>query len=256
MRIPPFLLAISAPLIVLSAHVVSAQVAPPNAAAQNAVAPNAAPAAPVEPIAKVDRWEKSIASFEAADGKAPPPQNALLFIGSSSIVGWKTLATDFPNHASINRGFGGSELADSVRYAPRIVWPYKPCMVLLYAGDNDLAAGKTPQKVESDWIEFVRVAREKLPDTPIAFIAIKPSPSRVKLMPKALETNTRIKSWIAAHPDDKVLYIDIWNPMLNADGQPRAELFGKDMLHMNREGYKLWTQIVAPFLPQTEAAGR
>lgn len=243
MRIPSFLLAIAAPFVVLSTPVASAQVA----------APNVAPVVTVEATPKVDRWEKSIAAFETADAKTAPPQNALLFIGSSSIVGWKTLAADFPNHVSLNRGFGGSELADSVRYAPRIVWPYQPRMVLLYAGDNDLAVGKTPEKVESDWIAFVKVVREKVPDAPIAFIAIKPSPSRVKLMPKAAEANERIKKWIEENPKSKAVYIDIWSPMLDAEGKPREELFGKDMLHMNGEGYKLWTQIVAPFLPPVEA---
>lgn len=242
MRITSFLLAVAAPLVVLTARVTAA--------------PEAVPAVPVEATPKVDRWEKDIAAFETADAKKPPPPNALLFIGSSSIVGWKTLATDFPTHVSINRGFGGSQLADSVRYAPRIVWPYQPRMVLLYAGDNDLASGKTPEKVESDWIDFVKVVREKVPEAPIAFIAIKPSPSRVKLMPKAAEANARIKKWTEDNKESKTVYIDIWSPMLNAAGEPRAEFFGKDMLHMNREGYKLWTQIVAPFLPQTAEVGR
>ena len=240
------MLAVAAPLVVLTARVSAAPDVAPN------TAPDTTVSTPVAP--KPLPFEKEIVAFETQDTKTPPPQNAILFIGSSSIRGWKTLAADFPNHAVINRGFGGSQLADSVRYVPRIVWPYKPRMVLLYAGDNDLAAGKTAEKVESDWIEFVKVVREKLPDAPIAFIAIKPSPSRVKLMPKALEANARIKKWIEDNPQSKGVYIDIWTPMLNAEGKPHEELFGKDMLHMKREGYTLWTQIVAPFLPPGDIA--
>ncbi|MDF2439061.1 MAG: hypothetical protein JWN98_45 [Abditibacteriota bacterium] len=240
MRITPFLLAAAVPLVMSAARVIAA--------------PDAAPTAPAPAAPKPVPWEKEIAAFESEDAQAPPAQNGVLFIGSSSIRGWKTLAEDFPGEVVINRGFGGSQLTDSVRFAPRIVWPYKPRMVVLYAGDNDIAAGKTPEQVKADWIEFVKVVREKLPDTQIAFLAIKPSPARLKLMPKAQAANESIQKWIAARPNDKVLYIDVWKPMLNAAGEPRGELFGPDRLHMNREGYVLWTKIVAPFLAKKSDA--
>lgn len=194
-------------------------------------------------------FEAEIAAFERADAKAPPPSDALLFIGSSSFRMWSHLAEDFPAHVVINRGFGGSQLSDSVHYAPRIVWPYRPRMILLYAGDNDLAEGKTPERIEADWIEFVRVVRQKSA-APIAFVSIKPSPARAALMPLAHQTNERIRRWCEEHPGDKVLFIDVWHAMLDAQGQPRAELFGDDRLHLNRQGYVLWKRIVAPHLPQ------
>jgi lysophospholipase L1-like esterase len=198
------------------------------------------------------RWETAIAAFERADKKAMPPADAYLFIGSSSIGQWSKLDGDFAHVPVINRGFGGSQVEDSVYFAPRIVWPYKPKMVLLYAGDNDIAAGKTPARVLQDVQAFVAKVREGLPQTPIAFIAIKPSPSREALMPKAAEANRMVQQWIEAQNAQgghaRLTYIDVWTPMLNAQGKPRAELFGRDRLHMNSTGYALWTQIVAPYL--------
>src|SRR5262249_4332898 len=129
------------------------------------------------------RWEKAIAAFEKADMTKPPPENAVLFVGSSSIVRWK-LPQFFPMMDVINRGFGGSQLADSVHFAPRIVNKYKPRTVVLYAGDNDLATGKTPEQVATDFREFVKMVRRDLPMTKIVYISIKPSISRWRLWEK------------------------------------------------------------------------
>ncbi|MEI2724885.1 MAG: GDSL-type esterase/lipase family protein [Verrucomicrobiota bacterium] len=125
------------------------------------------------------QWEKTIRAFEAADITNPPPQNAILLIGSSSIRKWTNAPGQFPDHRLINRGFGGSHLSDSVAFIERIVIPYQPRLVLLYAGDNDIAAGKSPAQVFADFKEFVAKVQGRLPQTRIAFIAIKPSPSRM-----------------------------------------------------------------------------
>ena len=102
------------------------------------------------------RWERAIFAFEAADKASPPPQGAVLFIGSSSIRFWKSLAKDFPQYNVINRGFGGSQIADSTYYADRIVIPYRPSVIILHAGSNDLAAGKTPRQVYDDFRDVRR----------------------------------------------------------------------------------------------------
>jgi lysophospholipase L1-like esterase len=181
-----------------------------------------------------------------------PPANAYLFIGSSSIANWKMLDADFTDVPVINRGFGGSQVEDSVYFAPRIVWPYQPRMVLLYAGDNDLADGKTPAQVLHDVQAFVARVRERLPQVPLAFIAIKPSPSRQALMPQARTANEAVQNWMREQnersPQARLVYIDVWTPMLNAQGGPRPELFGRDRLHMNSRGYALWSQIIQPYL--------
>ena len=190
-------------------------------------------------------WEADMQRFEAADAQSPPPRGGVLFIGSSSIRFWDTLAQDFPGVPVINRGFGGSELRDSTWYADRIIVPYAPRQILIYAGDNDLNAGRTPQQLRADFIAFVdRVSRD-LPKAKIAYISNQPSPSRAQLLPVQREANTLIAAEAQRLDVD---YIDIFTPMLDASGQPDESLFIEDRLHMNRAGYALWREIVAPYL--------
>ncbi|MBS0584306.1 MAG: hypothetical protein JSS42_14515 [Proteobacteria bacterium] len=192
-------------------------------------------------------WEQDIRKFEAADKANPPQPGAILFIGSSSIEHWKDVASDFPDKRVLNRGFGGSRIADSTYYAGRIVVPYKPRMIVFYAGDNDVNDGHTARQVFDDYVAFVARVRKDLPKTPVAFISIKPSPSRAALWPVMREANAKIRAFAAAHPH--LVYIDVASRMLDASGQPREELFVADRLHMNRAGYDLWRGIIAPFLP-------
>ena len=192
------------------------------------------------------KWESEIKAFEATDRTNPPPRNAIVFVGSSSIRLWKTLARDFPEYNVINRGFGGSAIADSVAFAERIVLPYRPRMVVLYAGDNDIAGGKPPEQVAADFKVFVQKIQTALPKSRIAFIAIKPSPSRWNLVENIKATNRMIETF--CRQDERLIYIDVFRPMLGADGRPRAELFVEDRLHMNAAGYALWTELIKPRL--------
>lgn len=196
--------------------------------------------------ASAQKWAADIKKFEEDDQHNPPAKGAVLFIGSSSITAWKELADDFPSSKVINRGFGGSEIADSIHYIDRIVVPYQPRMVVLYAGDNDLANGRTPEQVFADYKEFVRRVRQELPEARIAFISIKPSPARWHLIESMKAANRMIKSY--ASGSRELMYIDIFTPMLGQDGRPRPELFGADMLHMNKEGYGLWKSAIARYI--------
>jgi lysophospholipase L1-like esterase len=193
------------------------------------------------------RWEKDIQAFEAADKMSPPPQGAVLFIGSSSIRMWKTLATDFPDQKTINRGFGGSELADSVYFADRIVIPYKPRLIVLFAGTNDINAGKSPETVFADFKAFVARVRADLPATRIAYLSITPAPSRWSQAAKQKEANRLIKDYIAAEKNN-LDYIDLWDQFLGPDGNPREDLYLPDRLHNNAAGYKIRAAAVRPHL--------
>lgn len=199
--------------------------------------------APKPPAA--DRWEAAIKAFEVQDQKTPPPLAANVFVGSSSIRMWK-LDASFPSHPCLNRGFGGSQMSDSVKYAERIVIPYKPRVVVVYAGDNDLNAGKTPEVVFADYCAFRDKIHAALPETKIVFVSIKPSSSRWKLHEKALEANRLIREEIAQGRNQ--IFIDVWTPMLGEDGMPRPELFLKDNLHLNESGYEIWNKLVEPHL--------
>ena len=192
------------------------------------------------------RWEKTIAQFEAADKTQMPASGGVLFISSSSIRMWKTLKHDFAGFSVINRGFGGSQIADSTHFAGRIVHPYKPRQIVLYAGDNDVAAGKSPETVLADFQKFVKAVHAKLPKARLSFIAIKPSLARWKLSGKMAKANALVRGVCAK--DERLDYIDIWQPMLGDDGKPKPELFLGDGLHLNAKGYALWTALVKPRL--------
>lgn len=195
--------------------------------------------------ADFSRWEKSIAAFEKQDQDKLPPKNAILFAGSSSIRLWK-LDKSFPGMDVINRGFGGSHIADSVHFAPRIITKLAPRLVVLYAGDNDLGARKTPEQVRDDFQAFVKVIHKDLPKTRIAFISIKPSLARWKIFDKVQKANDLIAA--VCKGDDYLVYVDVVKPMLGEDGKPRPELYVKDGLHMTEKGYEIWTAALKPYL--------
>lgn len=195
------------------------------------------------------QWEPEIRAFEAQDKANPPPAKPIVFIGSSSIRIWKSLTNDFKGLGILNRGFGGSQLSDSVFFFDRIILPYRPRQVFVYAGDNDLAAGKSPETVLIEFQALVRKIEDTLPDTKIAFISIKPSPSRWRLAESMRTANRLIAQDIQS--DRRVEFIDVFNPMLNSEGLPQEELFLPDKLHMNEKGYALWKSILLPrLLPQ------
>jgi len=190
------------------------------------------------------RWEPEIRAFEASDRTNPPPRDGFLFIGSSSFRLWKTMTQDFHGKPVINRGFGGSKIADATAFASRIIFPYHPRMILLYAGDNDLAEGKSPEQVVADYQSFVRTVRAQLPETRIAFISIKPSPSRWRLK----EQINAVNHQIAAMKEEGLLFIDVYPRMLRPDGNPREDLFMPDRLHPNAKAYQLWASLIEPYL--------
>lgn len=195
-----------------------------------------------------EKWEKDIAAYEQADRTSPPPKGGLLFIGSSTIRLWKNLASDFPQHKVINRGFGGSQIADSTHFAERIVFPYAPRMILLRAGGNDIHAGKSPELVFSDFRAFVMKVREKLPDAEIAYIALSPSIARWDEKEKGEALNRMIREY--AREIAGLKYIAAESISLGPDGKPRPELFVADKLHFSPEGYKLLAESVRPNLPR------
>ena len=192
------------------------------------------------------QFEPAIRAFEAQDRTNPPPRDAVLFVGSSSIRLWTNAPAAFPEHTILNRGFGGSHTSDLNVFFDRIVTPYRSSLIVLYEGDNDIAAGKSPEQVLADFNQFAQMMREKLPESRVAFIAIKPSPSRLKYLEQSREANRLIREAIAQQPG--WVYVDVFTPMLNADGEPRGEMFRSDRLHLNDEGYQLWADILRPVL--------
>ncbi|MBO9514724.1 MAG: GDSL family lipase [Variovorax sp.] len=203
-------------------------------------------APPAEVAAAQGRWPAELQAF-AADDRARAP-GGVVAVGSSTVRFWTTLPSDFPwvPGGVINRGFGGSTLHDCSLLVEPLVLRLAPRHVLLYAGDNDLQEGRTPQQVLEDLQRFVHAVRAALPGTRISYIAIKPSPSREALLPAMREANAAIAAWLKTVPNTD--FIDVFSPMLDAGGRPRGELFLGDRLHLNAEGYRLWQRVVAPYL--------
>lgn len=193
------------------------------------------------------RFEKDIRAFEREDSVYFPLKGGIVFTGSSSIRKWTDLRERFPGYAITQRGFGGSQLSDVTHYAGRILIPYRPSKIFLYAGDNDLAAGQSAEEVYAEFLEFHKLMSDSLPDTKVYYIAAKPSPSRAKLLPVYREFNGKVKSFIEEHPCNWT-FIDVYGSMVDGQGQPREELFIEDMLHMNDKGYDIWETLIRPFL--------
>ena len=190
-------------------------------------------------------WEPAIAAFEESDRTSPPPTGEIVFVGSSSIRLWD-VHRYFPDLKIINRGFGGSQLSDAVRYAERIVIPYTPRIVVVYAGDNDLYGGATSEQVVISFEQFVRIVRAKVPDVRIVFIGIKPSLLRWDVIERMRLANDMIRAY--AENDDNVAFVDVDQAMLGWDEKPRPELFVADGLHLTPTGYELWSALLRPLL--------
>lgn len=199
------------------------------------------------PVPLVSKWEKEITAIEQRDQVGPATQHGIIFVGSSSIRKWTSLAVDFPEHKVLNHGFGGSQLADAVDFADRIVIPYQPRFIVLYSGGNDINANRTADQVFASFREFVGRVREKLPVTPIAFISIAGNPKRWSQVAEVIRANALIEAY--TKQNSGLVFIDVFHSMLGIDGLPRPEIFSADNLHMNAEGYKLWKQVVGPYLP-------
>jgi len=192
------------------------------------------------------KWEKNIAAIEAKIQSGESPQGSILFVGSSSIRLWN-LKESFPERVTSNHGFGGSQMADSVHFFERIVVPVKPSVIVIYAGDNDIAQKKSPQVVAEDFAQFAAKVKEQLPECrKVIFVAIKPSVKRWALADTIKAANQLIRT--KCEKDDRLHFLDIWTPMLDANGQPRPELLLEDGLHMNADGYQIWNNALEAVL--------
>jgi lysophospholipase L1-like esterase len=205
------------------------------AAAQNADPPNY-----FDPA----RFEADIRAFEKADSATAQPADPVIFYGSSSIRMWHdSLASDMEPLPVIGRGFGGSTMIDALKYVDRVVIPHKPRAVVLYEGDNDIGAfDVAPSRVAELFKELVDKVHAALPETEIYFLTIKPSPSRWEHWPQMKEANQMIRAVCDADP--LLHYVDVASVMLGEDGMPKKDIFREDMLHMNRKGYTLWTEVI------------
>ena len=193
-------------------------------------------------------FKEDIISFKKQDSIHFPARNAILFVGSSSFTKWTDVQNYFPGIKIINRGFGGSSLPDVIRYADDIIFPYHPKQIVIYCGENDLAANDTvsAQMVYQRFKELFLIIRKKMPWVPVAFVSLKPSPSRKHLWPKMVTANQLIKNYLTTKR--KTAFIDVYHKMFNKDGTVIKDIFIEDDLHMNAKGYAIWQKAMKPYL--------
>ena len=189
-----------------------------------------------------------IAAFKKQDSLKPPPEGAILFVGSSSFRFWTSLGADFPGYTVINRGFGGSSLPDVTRYAGDIIFPYRPRQIVIYCGDNDFAASDTVSAamVYDRFLQLYNTIRSRMKEVDLLYVSIKPSPSRERLMPRMEDVNRRIAGFL--HSQEHAAFVDVYHLMLTPEGHPIADLFRPDQLHMNPKGYLIWQKAILPYL--------
>ncbi len=192
------------------------------------------------------RFQAEVDKLIAGDS-AINKKKIILFTGSSSVRLWISLKTDFPKHNVLNRGFGGSEMADLVIFVDKLIVPYRPKQIFIYEGDNDIGAGKSPEEILAQADKLLLLIREKLPKkTKVLFISPKPSILRWQLKDKYLDYNQKLEGW--AKKQKKVSFVDVWTHMLDADGIVMKDLFVEDGLHMNKKGYDIWKKIIDPYI--------
>jgi lysophospholipase L1-like esterase len=199
---------------------------------------------------RTNRFEADILAFEVADQKNPPPKGAILFVGDSSFTLWKSMQTDLPDHIVINRGFGGSQMSDLLYYTDRIALPYKPRLIIVSEGDNDIHRGVTPDEVLAGVKTFVEKVHAALPNSRIAISSLTPSPARWSEADTEQHVNRIVRDYVATQKN--VVFIDLFDAYLGQDGKPRGELFVEDGLHHSAAGYQVRIQAMRGILGEAD----
>ncbi|WP_159523063.1 GDSL-type esterase/lipase family protein [Sunxiuqinia indica] len=192
------------------------------------------------------KWGESIAKYEKKDSVSMPEPGGILMLGSSSFTIWQDVGDYFPGKNMVNRGFGGSEMSDVLFFKERLILPYQPKQIILYEGENDIAAGEKPDSIFAELLQLVEWTRVQIPGVQISLVSMKPSPKRWELKETMLVMNRKLKQFAAENED--IDFINIWDPLLEPDGVPENENYREDLLHLNAKGYKIWQKAMSPYL--------
>lgn len=188
----------------------------------------------------------TIQNFRKQDSLQSLPQNAILFIGSSSFTNWHNAQQMFPDYIIVNRGFGGSQLLDIKQYFEQTVYPKKLRQIVMYAGDNDIASGASSAEVFNRFKQVYDLIRKDQPKLPIAYLSIKGCPGRARSIPVVKETNALIREFLAGQKN--AVYVDVFSATMDSEGQPLKNIYVEDGVHMNQRGYDIWAKVLKPYL--------
>lgn len=193
-------------------------------------------------------WEADIIALEERTQKLSPPENAIVFVGSSSIRLWNGLIDAMAPIPVIQQGFGGAKLHDLVYYADRLVNIYQPKAVVVFAGSNDITPGavKSPEQILKRYQQFVAKVRATHSELPIYYIAITPTPKRWEVWPDAQAANAVLQEY--SERTAGLFYIDTGPSLMDSTGMPDLENYSFDKGHLSDKGYSVWTSIVRPRL--------
>lgn len=197
-----------------------------------------------------NRFEPNVRAYEAADRTSPAPRGAILLVGDSQFYRWRTLADDLPGYTVVNRGIDSFQTSDLLHFTDRLVLPYAPRLIVTHVGGNDVNNRRTPEQILGDFQAFVARVRTVLPDVPIAFSGITPGPGRWQQADIRRRTNAVVKAWVERQPN--MHFVDLWDAMLTADGQPREDLWVEDRIHPNQAGYRIRVRVMTPILGQPD----
>lgn len=195
---------------------------------------------------KPDRFEHYIKKFEEEDMRVRRRPGYVLLVGSSTFTRWTDVGDYFPETMTLNRGFGGSTFPDIIYFADRMIFPYLPSKILIYAGDNDIAAGTSASETFRNAKKLRKMIAHKFPEIPVVLISVKPSLSRWKFKDSYEAFNRKLQKY--AKRTHLTRFADTWTPMLNEQGEPRKDIFVEDGIHMNSKGYAIWKKILTPYI--------
>ncbi|WP_461533914.1 GDSL-type esterase/lipase family protein [Sinomicrobium sp.] len=194
------------------------------------------------------RFEKTIVKFRQQSDTLDVSNYDAVMVGSSSVRFWKDINSYFPGFSWLNRGFGGSHMSDVLHYKEDLVFRHPFKKIFLYEGDNDIVTGKSVERTKEDFEKLLDEIRERMPETDVYVIGVKPcvSKKRAAKREEYIRLNQQIKE--LCDRNEKLHFIDVWDDMLDANGNARPELFREDGTHMNAKGYAIWAENIKPFL--------
>ena len=215
---------------------------PTSPAIAPATSPATVPATSTAPAPKTRRYTANIERFAELDRKSPPPAHPTVFLGSSTFTRWSAVPQVFQDYKAINRGFGGSSLADILYFFDRLVTPYEPRAIVLYIGTNDITGGTTPEKFLANFKTFHHKVQAVSPDTHIYFISLIPAPIRESKAPAMDQANQLVRDYIVNKP--QLHYIDARFALSTPEGKPDPAFYVADRLHPNEKGYAILAPLI------------